>query len=157
MVMRDPRDNIRSILDRLELPGDEETLDPTRIEEVSEGWKRTIDGSWMGIEDGNYIVRLSERWNRAARTYLEHQNDIELIRYEDFCRAKVESIDDLVSRLGEEKINEIEEKVDRQFQPRGHLRDVEWLSFYGETNLNRIERRCEEEMSALGYDDFRTK
>ena len=156
MVIRDPRDNIRSILNRLALPGGEESLNPERIDEMPEDWQLVMDGRWMGIEGGNYVDHLSARWDRAARTYLEHQDDIELIRYEDFCQAKVTSIDGLVSRLGREKTNSIEEKVDRQFQPRGHRRDMDWLSFCGTANLKRIERRCAKEMDEFRYDNFCT-
>jgi hypothetical protein len=115
-----------------------------------------VDGSWMGIEDGNYIDRLAERWNRAAHMYLGNQNNIELIRYEDFIQRKVAAIDNLVSRLGEKKENQIEGKVDQQFQPRGHRRDVSWSSFFGKSNLKRIEKRCSEAMNAIGYGDYRT-
>ncbi len=106
MVMRDPRDNIRSILDRLELPGDQTKLDPARYEEMAEGWKLVVDGTWMGINSENYIDSLAARWNRAARIYLEHQEAVKLIRYEDFMQGKVEAIDSLVSRLGEDRKKE---------------------------------------------------
>jgi len=156
MVMRDPRENIRSMLDRLDLPGDRDSLTPGRIDGMAEGWKWIVKGQWMGLEGETYVDRLAGRWKTIAQIYLKHQGDIEIIRYEDFCQAKVESIDKLVSRLGYERFNSIEEKVDHQFQPRGHRRDVDWLSFYGETNLNRIERQCAKQMEALGYDDFCT-
>jgi len=156
MVVRDPRENIRSMLDRLDLPGDREDLPPERVGRMPEGWKWTVEGQWMGLEGETYVDRLAGRWKTVAQIYLKHQDDIELIRYEDFCQAKIDSIDDLVSRLGEEKTNSIEGKVDRQFQPRGHRRDVDWLSFYGKANLSRIEQRCAEAMDALGYDDFCT-
>jgi hypothetical protein len=156
MVMRDPRDNIRSILDRLNLPGGNTALKRSQYDEMTFGWKMVVDGSWMGIEDGNYIDRLAERWNRAAHMYLGNQNNIELIRYEDFIQRKVAAIDNLVSRLGEKKENQIEGKVDQQFQPRGHRRDVSWSSFFGKSNLKRIEKRCAKAMNAIGYGDYRT-
>jgi len=155
MVVRDPRDNIRSILDRLELAGDKTTLDPSWSEQMTNGWGRVIDGGWMGIEGETYIDHLAGRWKRAARIYLDHQDNIELIRYEDFVEGKVSAIDDLVSRLGEELKNGIEEKVDQQYQPRGGRRDADWLSVFGEENLERIESKCTEEMRALGYTNFR--
>ena len=156
MVVRDPRANIRSILDRLSLPGDEATLDSAQFDTINEDWKLVVNASWMGIDDRTYVDNLAARWNKAARIYLEYENEIELIRYEDFLQGKVDAIDDLVSRLGEQTENRIEEKVDQQFQPRGHRRDVDWLSFFGESNLNRIESRCAEAMNALGYKEYRT-
>ena len=118
-------------------------------------WELVVDGKWMGVEGENYIDQLAGRWNQAAHVYLEHQEDIELVRYEDFVQEKVATVDGLVSRLGENMRNRIEDKVDQQFQPRGKRRDVDWLLFYGESNLKRIERRCGRAMSAVGYGNYR--
>lgn len=156
MVMRDPRDNVRSILDRLDLPGDATSLDSERYEAMSQGWRLVVDGSWMGIQGEHYIDSLAGRWQRAARIYLENEDTFQLIRYEDFMDAKVAAIDGLAARLGLEAKHGIEDKVDQQFQPRGHRRDANWPTFFGESNLRRIEIRCAEEMNALGYDSFHT-
>lgn len=43
MVLRDPRDNIRSICDGLSLPGDKSALDPSRYNKMTEEG----NGSWM--------------------------------------------------------------------------------------------------------------
>jgi hypothetical protein len=156
MVMRDPRDNIRSILDRLDLPGDATSLDSERYDAMGEGWRLVVDGSWMGIQGENYIDSLAGRWQRAARIYLKNEDAFQLILYEDFMDGKIATIDGLAVRLGLEAKHGIEDKVDHQFQPRGHRRDVDWPTFFGELNLRRIETRCAEEMDALGYDSFHT-
>lgn len=85
------------------------------------------------------------------RVYLENKGSLELIRYEDFMDGKVEAIDDLASRLNLTAECPIEDQVDRQFQPRGQRRDVDWLTFFGERNLKRVETHCVKEMRALGY------
>jgi hypothetical protein len=155
MIVRDPRDNIRSILDRLDLPGDRTQLTGEERASLPEGWRRVINGDDFGVVGDTYIDRLAERWTRMARTYLDNASDFALIRYEDFLDGKVSAIDSLASRLGLPIENPIQDQVDRQFQPRGQRRDVDWLSIYGERNLERIERRCGKAMQALGYTNFR--
>lgn len=154
-VMRDPRDNIRSILDRLNLPGDRLKIERSQYNEMSDVWEGVIDGSWMGIQGENYIDTLAERWRIAAKLYLERENDIELIRYEDFLDGKVEAIDNLASQLGLDRRNRIEDQVDQQFQPCGQRRNIEYKEFFGEKNLWRIESHCADEMRQLGYSNFR--
>jgi len=160
-VVRDPRSNVRSILDRLDFPGDREQLrinehweSLTRYEGMYEAWMTVLDSSWMGIQAENYVDMLAGRWQQAARVYLEHEKQIELIRYEDFLDDKVRAIKDLAARLELSRKNDIQNHVDRQFQPRGSNRDISWIKFFGTDNLRRIEARCKNEMTALGYTDF---
>lgn len=150
MVVRDPRDNVRSILDRLDLPGDREDLDLSR-HEMRPLWRAILDSPWLdvGVEDP-YIERLARRWSLAARVYLEHPDAMELVRYEDFLADKLGAISDLARRLGLERRGRIEDKLDRRYQPRGRS-DVDWREFFGPDNLRRIETICEAEARALGY------
>lgn len=148
MVMRDPADNIRSILDRLGLPGDREDLDLTRYR-MRPLWRAILDGPWLDV-GGSYVERLAGRWSVAARVYLEHADAIELIRYEDFMEDKVAAIADLAGRLGLEHRGRIEHKVDRRYQPKGRS-DVDREAFFGRRNLRLIEETCREEARALGY------
>lgn len=152
MVVRDPRDNVRSILDRLDLPGDREDLDLSR-HEMRPLWRAILDCPWLdvGAED-TYIERLARRWSLAARVYLEHPDAMELVRYEDFLADKLGAISDLARRLGLERRGRIEDKLDRRYQPRGRS-DVDWRSFFGPDNLRRIQTICETEARALGYCD----
>lgn len=162
MVLRDPRDNIRSILDRLSLPGDEETLQLTHHRQslsdydgMFQAWRIVLDSSWMGLEGETYIEMLADRWKKATEVCLQNRERIALIRYEDFLEDKLAAINDLAARLGLPNKNEIEHKVDEQFQPQGQRRGMDWKEFFGERNLARIESRCRREMEALGYSDYR--
>jgi hypothetical protein len=155
MIVRDPRDNIRSILDRLDFPGDQTQLTGDDRVSLPEGWRRVLHGDDFGIDGDTYIDRLAERWRRMACIYLKNEDDLEIIRYEDFLSDKVAAIDDLAHRLGLPKKASIEDQVEQQFQPRGHRRDVDWLTFFGKHNLARIENRCAKAMGALGYTNFR--
>jgi hypothetical protein len=119
LIVRDPRDSIRSILDRLGLPGDRTSLSTPKYKKalseydgMYDAWKIVLDGSWMGLDADHYVGMLAARWQRAATIYLEHAEDIELIRYEDFCADKVGEIKDLAGRLGLSQKNRIEHEVD---------------------------------------------
>ena len=149
MVVRDPRDNIRSILNRLGLPGDRAELPPEAYRSMRPLWEAILRSPWLGIEPGNYVERLASRWSLAADAYLEHASDIELIRYEDFLADKAAAIAGLADRLGIVRRASIEDKLDTRYQPPGD-RDVGWGAFFG-PNLAPLERRCSTAARALGY------
>lgn len=162
MVMRDPRDNIRSILDRFDFPGNEPQLTFSKyIHSFSEyngnydAWRFIFDGSWMGLKGKNYIDMLAARWQKAASIYLNNKNRIELIKYENFVDNKERTIAKLAESLGLPKKKSISQKVHQQFQPRGHRRNMKWIEFFGSHNLNLIESRCVNAMKELGYTDLR--
>lgn len=148
MVMRDPRDNIRSILNRLELPGDLGELDPAAYRRMRPLWEAILKSPWLDVQ-GNYVERLAGRWAQGARVYLDHADAMVLIRFEDFLADKEGSITELAGRLGIERRGGIEDKLDRRFQPPGD-RSVDLRRFFG-PNLARLEARCAEEARALGY------
>ena len=150
MVMRDPRDNLRSILNRLKLPGNLPDLPPEVMAEMIPAWKLIVDGRWLGLKGDNYIERLAARWDLIASTYLTHATRMVLIKYDNFVKDKAGAIAQLARALGREPRHDISDKVDVQYQSRGD-RDVRWLDFFGRDNLGRIERICRERMSALGY------
>lgn len=146
-VIRDPRDNIRSLLNRLGLPGDQEHVDWTC---VSETWRHIFDAGLWELDAEQYIEILAARWNRATDVYLEHPDDMVLVRYEDFIADKVGVIQSLAQQLGLSQVKDIADKVDIQYQRRGN-REVSWEEFFGPENLARIERICGSRMAKLGY------
>jgi hypothetical protein len=150
MVMRDPRDNLRSILNRLKLPGNLPDLSPEVMAEMIPAWKLIVDGRWLGLRGDNYIERLGARWDLIASTYLAHSDRMVLIKYEDFMKDKAATIMGLARALGRQPRHDISDKVDVQYQSRGD-RDVKWVDFFGPNNLARLERICAVRMAAFGY------
>jgi len=148
-VVRDPRSNIRSLLDRLSLPGSRQQIDDM-LEGVPQTWRHLFDQDLWGIRGENYVDVLAARWRKAASVYLKHESSMRLVRYEDFLNDKVGTIQALAADLGLDPTCDISDRVDVQYQPRGN-RDVSWKEFFGEENLHRIEHECEEEMRAFGY------
>jgi hypothetical protein len=150
-VVRDPRDNVRSLLNRMNLPGDREAIDAIH-HRIPEAWQIILDSKpWsLETETKHYIKILGARWNRAADVYLDHSNEMVLVRYEDFVADKEKTIEELAERLGLPQVNDISDKVDTQFQPRGD-REISWEEFFGLDNLMRIERVCGTRMQKFGY------
>ncbi|MFV2069975.1 MAG: sulfotransferase [Pirellulales bacterium] len=149
-VVRDPRDDLRSILNRLRLPGDLQQLDQPYRGVNARAWNLYLDGHWAGIEADHYIEVLAGRWKLAAQMYLDHRDAMERVRYEDFEQDKAGEIGRLAERLGLPRPNDIRDKVDFPYQPAGD-RSIDWPSFFGLGNLQRIERVCGETMIPLGY------
>ena len=154
LVVRDPRDNIRSILDRLGVPGD-------RVEEAAEhrhrndrGWRLVLDGSWLGIDAPTILEHLAERWNLCADVHLDHPDDVVLVRYEDVVEDPTAASTALAASLGLPlRRSEVSGRSTRRaHQPRGANRGRAAEDFFGEVNLRTIERVCGPRMARLGYE-----
>lgn len=148
-VVRDPKANIRSLLNRLGLPGDMKTLELDKFN-LPELLSNIFNGDVWGTTAHHYIDILSRRWNRAVDLYLDNQEKMILIRYEDFIADKVGCIGRLAQALEIVHKQDITDKVDIQYQPRGD-RNVSWFDFFGKENLKRIERICGARMHKFGY------
>lgn len=151
MIVRDPRDNIRSILNRLKVPGTVEELTGNHRSEFTRGWDLTFDGTWLGLDGANYIETMAQRWNYIADSYLDNSDQIILLKYETFLSDKVGEISRLAHTFGLEIRFDIAHRIDHQFQPAGD-HDVAWVDFFGPVNLARIETICREHMRTFGYD-----
>lgn len=151
-VIRDPRDNIRSILNRLDIPGDLQQLGDDHLEPLAgkADWKMILDGTLYGHAGSNYVETLARRWTLAADAYLRHTDEIILVRYEDFVSDKVGTIETLARSLGLEPIHDISADVNRQYERRGNARAT-WPEFFGRENLAIIETVCRSHMVRLGY------
>lgn len=140
-VIRDPRDNIRSFLNRREIPGN---LD--KLPEDKNKWIANLPP----IPGKNYIEKLAKRWNLAADTYLNHQAKFTLIRYEDFLSDKVATTQTLAKKVGLIPSHDITDYVNLQYQPSGD-RQVSWSEFFQRENLHLIETICNQRMNCFGY------
>lgn len=156
-IIRDPRDTIRSICNRLGMPGTNRNPSPL-IEEMREGnhhWELILSGQLPQQEyaDKNSlscIEKLAHRWNLAAKIYADHADDLILVKYEDFLKDKEGFITNLANDLGLQSTTSIAKYVDVQYQSKGQ-KDVNLASFFGEVNLTSIERICSKYMKYFGY------
>lgn len=150
MIVRDPRSNIRSILDRNKIPGDLTKLNKSDKKEILFSWNLVFGEQLFGGD--YYIDTLAKRWKEFTDIYLENRDKIVLVRYEDFIKDKVGCIKNLAESIKLPLKNKIENKVDKQYQSSGQNRGVNWIDFYGENNLRTIENICTENMQKLGYE-----
>ena len=147
MIIRDPRDNIRSIFNRLGIDGTSVEL---QLDKIPKDWQHVISNHCFDIE-GDIIERASKRWNMAVNIYLKNRNDFILVRYEDFVKDKLQSIRLLSEGFGWIQHNDISLMLNKQFQPKGN-RAISWEDFFGLKNLQKIENYCAKNMEEVGYD-----
>ena len=150
LVVRDPRDNIRSQLNWLRLTGDLADVDERHRRTLTTVQRSVLDSGWLGLPGANYVDALARRWSAVADVHLRHPERVRLVRYEDFCAGKVAAIGRLATELGMAAERDISADVDRQYQPPGDRR-ASWPEFFGPENLARITARCGERMQCLGY------
>ena len=149
LIVRDPYDNIRSLLNWMRIPGDRRDIPPGAAERLTSVQRSVLHAGWLGIRANDYIESLAYRWNLIADVHLDEPDRVGLVRYEDFCADKAGVIGRIAELLGLAVRHDISGEVDRQFQPRGD-RSVRRESFFG-VNLARITALCEERMRRLGY------
>ncbi len=131
-IEREPAQVIRSILQRLGLPG---TLAQNPdVSHLPKHWQAAFDARWLGGTSTHYVEALAERLAIARRVYEANQDTLHLVRYEDFQADKQATIDALCDRFGWEPLHPID--VDRQYQPKG--KPVDLAAFFGD-NLDRID------------------
>lgn len=150
MIIRDPRDNIRSILNRLKIPGTVKGMDQDQLKSLPSNWREMFAGRGLAGDHRDIISLLAERWNYCAEIYLEDSPNFKLVIYEEFLSDKALAIYDLANDLGLKTTGKIEEKVDRQLQVKGN-RKVDWIEFFGEENYQKINTVCSEYMKPLGF------
>ena len=163
-ILRDPVDNVRSILNRLKISGQVERLsecDRAELERISPEWFDVVDGQRYGLYDSNPVIALLRRaieshkiCEKLSRNLGER---IVVVRYEDFLQDKTQYIHQLAERLNLKVSSDISSKMDVQFQPRGDS-SVDFASFFGADNWPRIRDElsrpeCRQVLHANGYSE----
>ncbi|HLO20079.1 MAG TPA: sulfotransferase [Sphingomicrobium sp.] len=152
-ILRDPRDNIRSLFNRMGIPGNLRDLSEEQRAKIDSGWRWHFEEPHLlGLTGADYIELSAERWNRAADVYLQNSSEMLLIRYEDFLADRIGSIGSLADQLGLAIVKDIRSSLDHEFQPRGRDRGSNPGDFFGEENLAKIVEICGVRMRRLGYD-----
>lgn len=149
-VVRHPVHNIRSILDRVDLPGR-----PIPLEEIdlaASNWQSVVTSRPLGIDAPDQITALAKRWNHMTDLYERHRERLHLVRYEDFVADKQGTIRTLAEQLRIEPRRDIRPLLDVSFQPRGAHRSVPPHEFFSAEALDTIHRLCAENMESLAYE-----
>tara|TARA_B100002003_G_scaffold182027_1_gene170206 strand:+ start:29553 stop:30395 length:843 start_codon:yes stop_codon:yes gene_type:complete len=151
-IIRNPLENIRSILNRLNIPGDLKGVNMEDWPELSSmpTWKLALDSTWLGCPSGNYIEALAYRWNVAANVYLKNKDAMYLIKYEQFLKDKTGIVDSACDYLGLEPVRNISEFLNKQYQSKGDS-GVDLADFFGSENYNVIKKICQPLANKFGY------
>ena len=151
MIMREPKDNVRSILNRLKVPGNLKWLEPEEWPELkkSPAWRINLDSSWLGHWPESYVDSLAYRWRLSAEIYFSKPDEFILIKYEDFLSDKKGVVEGLARELGFDVVSDISGKVDNQYQRKG-ARVADYDAYFGE-NIACISKQCDDFAARLGY------
>ncbi|MEP1216119.1 MAG: sulfotransferase [Marinobacter sp.] len=149
-IVRNPFDNIRSILNRLELPADPLHGEHKLPRFARGGWFHVLNGVSPDLPGNNYLEKMAWRWRISAEHYLKARHPLRLIRYEDFRSDKVAQVRQLAADLGFKATKDISGLVDIQYQPRGD-NSGSYEAFFGEENLSMIEQIVGPQLEPFGY------
>lgn len=151
-IQRNPYQNIRSVLNRLKIPGHLNDINYDDWPELCHTpvWRLTLDSSWLGRPQGSYIEGMAHRWDIAAKVYFKSPERFILIKYEDFLRNKKASIEGLAGKLGLSIKEDIGSLVDVQYQRKGNP-EISPNKFFGDKNQELIRKICGESARRLGY------
>lgn len=149
-VVRHPVHNVRSILDRVGLPG---TPRPLHTLDLSNGgWRPIVANRHFKGTAQDHITSLAQRWSDTTALYRRHRDRLTLVRYEDFTADKEGCIRRLANRLDVPQETDIRPLLDVPFQPPGQHRSVSPTSFFSAEALAIINRTCADGMDTLNYD-----
>ncbi|MCH8532311.1 MAG: sulfotransferase [Saccharospirillum sp.] len=149
-IVRDPRDNIRSILDRLSLNGQTQEIDHA-YQSVTGTWRNVLEGYKPTLPGTGHLEKMAWRWRVCTENYLAQKNNMTLIQYEAFRQNKKSEIESLAHQLGLECKHDISGLIDVQYQPKGkHISD--WESYFGPDSLNSINEIVGPYLGVFGYE-----
>lgn len=151
-IVRNPHQNIRSILNRLKIPGNLQEINFNHFEELEKtpAWKLNLQARMFGSNSINYIEAMAFRWNHAVNIYKQNKERIILVKYEDFILDKKKYIENLSLSLDFTIQTDISDYINIQHQPKGNSK-INLNDFFGSDNYKMIEKLCEKNMIELGY------
>ncbi|SDD19145.1 sulfotransferase domain-containing protein [Halanaerobium congolense] len=160
LIVRHPVDNIRSVLDRVNIDPDDLPIDIKKIDkmDIIDPWKWFVNGDVLRSNPTNKIpYTMAYNWVYTVNLYLNNQESIYLIRYEDFVKNKIKSISDYCEDLNIKKINDISDLVDKQYQPKGENKNKNVKKLFSTEVIEKIENICSAEMKELDYEFYSKK
>ena len=74
LIIRNPFQDIRSILNRLSVPGNLEEINFDNYNEIIKTpvWKLAMQSKMLGIDSCHYIEAMANRWNYIVNSYLKN-------------------------------------------------------------------------------------
>ena len=127
IIRRNPYKNIKSILDRLGLPGNLQR--DSELPEFNKNWQRLL----LEGKGDNYVERLANKWynvDSQLKLISEYSLTFE-VQYEDFNEHKVQTIDSIIEFLNWERKNSIDQILNKPYQPRS-ANNISISDFFGD-------------------------
>ncbi len=152
-VVRDPRQTIRSIADRLRLTIDDLSNSDLPQNLPNRHWRLILEGRLPHVNGHSIAERLAFRWKDALNTCRNLQKNLSFIRYEDFLMNKVAFINNLVYSCGLDVRSPIDQDVDRNFQQPGDSKTNPFKRL-GRDNIEAIEAIVGEYLESVGYESW---
>ena len=149
-LVRDPRQNIRSVLNRLNLPGDPSTVDLNNML-LPSTWRNLLIGVDPFMPGENYVERLAWRWVFSTEKLRCYREKGVWVRYEDFKANRQKVIESIAGQLNLKVRRDIADKVDIQFQPAGNSH-VKIDNFFSPRALRSINEIVQKQALAIGYE-----
>ncbi|MEO0964129.1 MAG: hypothetical protein AAFY08_03325 [Planctomycetota bacterium] len=148
-VMRHPLDNIRSIFDRIGVPG---TVTDGSVDGIeSSAWRFIMSGADLKDPPGDLVSIAAMRWVKYNEVYDNQREAFQLVRYEEFMQDKQRVIESLADRLGLDIAADIASLVDVRYQRSGK-RITDYREYFGELNYAKIRQIVAPLASILDYE-----
>ncbi len=155
LVVRDPLDTVRSVLDRLGMePG--HTWSSTDSANLPAGWAPTFDPATAGLTTAEAMpLSVAEyvgvRWERFAGAIRGLDGPTAVVRYEDFVADRAGEIARLARAVDLRADHGAD--LERQYQGRGTRRDEAAVDVLGVDVADAVRRRTETGAALHGYGD----
>lgn len=117
LVIRDPLQTARSILDRLGVPIDAETIN---LDSIPPAWQGLFIRS---SNSETPFIRLIEYWRMCMENDFWGRSNVIIIQYEDFIRNPEDEVASILNRLNMTKKRPASHIINVQVQPRGANRE----------------------------------
>ena len=137
LLVRTPAQNIRSHLDRLNIPGDTQSIKGLKIpENYAKFFERNAQLP--------PAIALAHRWRNVHNKMVWMRQEVGVFWYGDFVGNPNDTIQKAASHLNLSVAKNVDSVLKRQLQPMGKNREVSPSAFFGEAILNEIQSITDE-------------
>ena len=149
-VVRDPRDTVRSIADRLGLTA-RDLLCPADASKLpNRHWSLILAGCLPEVRGNSIAEAIAMRWRIAVRHFYDNSDGIVLLRYEDFLADRIGSLARCLGDLGIKQRQDITPWLETRYQPKGDA-SMGLQDRLGNECVRFIEEICSVELHKMGY------
>ena len=124
LLVRSPTDNIRSHLDRVNIPGSATSIEGL---DIPPAYRRFFEQN----SELPPALALARRWKRVHEKKIWNSKQTAVFFYEDLVKKPEFVVEQAVQHLGLPSVNSVDSVFATQFQSRGRNRNAEAETFFG--------------------------